>query len=109
MNGSQLTGLRVPRRWPKALACLLALAVLTAPASPEDTTKPAVVTEDEERVINIHLGTSEVVQSPWPVSRVSITSPDVADVTVLSPQQVLLLGKAVGRTDLIMWSSPASR
>lgn len=60
--------------------------------------------DGEVRTINVYLGSSKVVDSPWPVARVSITSPEIADVQVLTPQQVLLLGKSVGTTDLILWS-----
>lgn len=49
-------------------------------------------------------GRSAVVQAPWPTVRVAVTDPKVADVQVLTPQQVLVQGLKVGITDLILWS-----
>lgn len=54
--------------------------------------------------IKVFLGKSRIVKTPWPVARVSITLPKIADVQVLTPRQVLVLGKSTGSTDLIMWS-----
>jgi len=49
-------------------------------------------------------GRSVVVRAPWPTVRVAVTDPRVADVQVLTPQQILLQGVKVGVTDLILWS-----
>ncbi len=49
-------------------------------------------------------GRSTVVRAPWPTVRVAVTDPTVADVQVLTPEQVLVQGLKVGRTDLILWS-----
>lgn len=58
----------------------------------------------ETTTIQLEVGHSKVIKSPWPAKRVSVTDPGVADVQVLTPTRVLLMGKAVGATDLIMWS-----
>jgi pilus assembly protein CpaC len=50
------------------------------------------------------VGRSAVVQAPWPTVRVAVTDPKVADVQVLTPQQVLVQGLKVGTTDLLLWS-----
>ena len=50
------------------------------------------------------VGRSTIVQAPWPTVRVAVTDPKVADVQVLTPQQVLVQGLKVGTTDLILWS-----
>jgi pilus assembly protein CpaC len=54
--------------------------------------------------ITLIVGRSTVVRSPWPTVRVAVTDPKVADVQVLTPQQVLVQGLKVGTTDLILWS-----
>lgn len=56
------------------------------------------------RSITLPLGRSQVVDTPWPVKRVSVTSAEIADVQVLSPTKVLVIGKALGSTDLFLWS-----
>ena len=55
-------------------------------------------------VVHVDLGSSIIVKTPWPAKRVSITQTNIADVQVLSPSQVLVMGKAVGVTDLIAWN-----
>jgi pilus assembly protein CpaC len=55
-------------------------------------------------VIVIIVGESTIVKAPWPAVRVAVTDPKVADVKVLTPEQVLLQGIKVGSTDLILWS-----
>ncbi len=55
--------------------------------------------------IVVAAGQSSVLDAPWPVQRLSITNPQVADVEAISPTQVLLLGRKVGTTDLVLWSA----
>jgi pilus assembly protein CpaC len=54
--------------------------------------------------ITLISGQSSVIQTPWPTVRVAVTDPKVADVQVLTPEQVLVQGISVGATDLILWS-----
>ena len=49
-------------------------------------------------------GESAIVEAPWPVIRVAVTDPTVADVQVLTADRVLLQGLKTGSTDLIVWS-----
>jgi pilus assembly protein CpaC len=50
-------------------------------------------------------GRSAVVRAPWPTIRVAVTDPNVANVQVLTREQVLVQGLKVGTTDLILWSA----
>jgi len=54
--------------------------------------------------ISIVAGQSHVVKAPWPTVRVAVTDPIIADVQILTPDQILLQGIEVGSTDLIMWN-----
>jgi pilus assembly protein CpaC len=67
-------------------------------------TQPDLSDSSDIRPLELHVGTSTVINAPWPVSRVSVTNPDIADVQVLTPRQVLLTANALGSTDLILWS-----
>jgi pilus assembly protein CpaC len=64
--------------------------------------------EAQEEVILI-AGRSTIVRAPWTTSRVAVTDPRVADVQVLTAQQVLVQGIKVGTTDLILWSQDESQ
>jgi pilus assembly protein CpaC len=59
---------------------------------------------DENPPLQILTGQSQVIRPPWPVTRVSVTDPTIADVQALTPEQVLVLGKKAGSTDLLLWS-----
>ncbi len=78
-------------------------AVLGQTRTKPATTKPVVVGDEKVGTINVYVGTSQLIRSPWPVTRVSITAPEIADVHVLTPEQVLLLGRSPGKTDLLVW------
>ncbi|MFC1761629.1 type II and III secretion system protein family protein [Planctomycetota bacterium] len=58
----------------------------------------------EDSDIKLVAGQSVIVQAPWPAVRVAVTDPKIANVQVLTPEQVLVQGLQVGRTDLILWN-----
>jgi pilus assembly protein CpaC len=53
--------------------------------------------------VSLTVGKSVIIQSPEPVKRVSLVSPEIADVMVLTPHQIYLTGKAPGITNLTLW------
>lgn len=53
--------------------------------------------------ISTFVGKSKVIQLNTPVSRIAIGDPSIADYKIVSPSELLLLGKAVGTTNLILW------
>lgn len=63
-----------------------------------------IAATDGEQVIEILQRQSQVIQTPWRVVRVAVTDPVIADVKVLTPDQILVQGLTVGTTDIIMWS-----
>lgn len=56
-------------------------------------------------VITVPIGEATIVKAPWPTVRVAVTDPKIADVKVLTPDQVLLQGNKLGSTDLILWGN----
>lgn len=63
---------------------------------------PAPVTEIGPHVDAI-LGKSTLVRLPAPVVRISVGNPSVADVVLINPREVYLLGKSIGSTNVILW------
>ncbi len=61
-----------------------------------------VATQAEGMIITV--GESKLIKTQLPTIRVSVTDPKVANVTVLTPYQIILQGFKVGSTDLIIWS-----
>lgn len=64
-----------------------------------------IAANDGSEAITILHRQSQVVQTPWKVVRVAVTDPTIADVKVLTPDQILIQGLAIGTTDVLMWSS----
>lgn len=90
---------------PHRFACWIALVVFLAePAGADPSAVPETTVSDVIRTIVLHVGESTVLQSPTLVKQVSITDPKVADVQVVSPEQILLMAKAIGSTDLLVWN-----
>ncbi|MDR3390404.1 MAG: type II and III secretion system protein family protein [Sulfuriferula sp.] len=54
--------------------------------------------------INATIGKSTLLRLPAPASRISVGNPAVADVILLSPSEIYLLGKSVGSTNIIVWN-----
>lgn len=66
-----------------------------------DTPASAPLTSVTE--INATLGKSVLVNLERPVARLSVGSPAVADVILISAKQLYVLGKTVGSTNLMLW------
>ena len=47
---------------------------------------------------------SVLLDSPFDIKRVSIARPETADVMVVSPRQMMIIGKSSGTTTLVYWS-----
>ncbi|MFW6279736.1 MAG: type II and III secretion system protein family protein [Planctomycetota bacterium] len=100
--------------WSRALgrltlaAALCTVLICSAPQLPAQTNGGGngtlQVGEAETKPIQVKVDQSLHLRTPWPVKRVSVTNPEVADVNVLNPNQLLVMGKRAGTTDVLMWS-----
>ena len=59
---------------------------------------------DVAPTMRLSVGKSALVRLQGEASRVSIGNPDIADVTLINPREVYLLGKKPGSTNLFVWS-----
>ena len=48
-----------------------------------------------------------VIRLPKKATKVSVTEPRIADVEVVSPDTLLIHGRAVGATSLVVWTEEA--
>jgi pilus assembly protein CpaC len=62
-----------------------------------------VLYAEEPDSVNLLVGRSTVINVGTPISRVSLTSPDVADALVTSSAQLLLHGKTPGTISMFVW------
>ncbi len=61
-------------------------------------------TQNGEIKLTLTVGHSTVVKTPWPVKRVSVAREAVADVQVATADQVVVVAREVGTTNLILWN-----
>ena len=54
--------------------------------------------------MDVTYGKSALLRLPAPVARISVGNPDVADVTLISPSEIYVLGKSIGTTNVILWT-----
>ena len=57
--------------------------------------------------LDLTIGKSTLMRLPSAVTRISLGNPNVADVTLISPTELYLLGKTYGSTNLIVWRKGA--
>jgi pilus assembly protein CpaC len=75
----------------------LSLLALLAAAAAAQTAPP--------RQLSILVGRGELLQYDREVSRVAIAEPKIADAVVVSPKEIMVTAKSVGKTTLIVWES----
>ena len=68
------------------------------------TRTPVTGRVDMAPQINLSEGKSTLMRLPSPASRLSVGDARIADVILLNPSEVYLLGKSVGSTNLILWN-----
>jgi pilus assembly protein CpaC len=73
---------------------------LTAAAATEAAPTPVEPVPDSVRLL---VGRSTIVRIGKPIARVSLTSADVADALVTSPDELLINGKAAGTISMFVW------
>jgi pilus assembly protein CpaC len=92
-------------KWLCLLLCAMAVAV-TVPVAAFAQEAPTLRSANLQQLdaISVGVGRSRVFHTPWPVKRVAVADPAIADVQVIEPNQVLLVGQASGTTDVMIWS-----
>ena len=86
-----------------AVSLLLACLGLSLPAAASAAFKQGVPGASAT-TLHLQANQSFLVDSDLDIRRVSIGKPEIADVTVVTPKQLMVTGKAPGETTLIYWS-----
>src|SRR5689334_15945868 len=79
----------------------------TAPAQPGGAANATI--QDAMPRVTLTVGRSTVLTTDFEITKVSITNPAVADVTVVDTQELLIDGKGAGTVSLIIWGPPGER
>jgi pilus assembly protein CpaC len=78
------------------------------PAGPSAAPVDPVSVDSAARDLNMLVGRSTIVEIGSPIARVSLTSPEVADAMVTSPNQLLVHAKVPGRISMFVWDRAGS-
>ena len=71
--------------------CLLPVFAIAAPASPKKNGE----------ALEVNVGAGVTINLPGEASSVSIANPDVADVQVLTPSTLMIIGRGMGETSIL--------
>ncbi len=57
--------------------------------------------------LELVIGKSTLLRIPSPIERISVGNPGIADVSLISPTELYLLGKSYGSTNMVVWRKGA--
>lgn len=92
-----------------AKRCTIALAALlygmqAGAAAPASTPASAVEVIPASRIVQVEAGTHKLVRESAQIKRVAVGDPAIADVNVINGREVLVSGKKIGLTSLMVWT-----
>ena len=93
----------ISRRVSLLLASLITLFA-TSIAHAQETSYKASFSQNKEAIaVNVLVGQSRVINFDRPVGRFSVSNPEIAEAVLVTPDQVLVNGKAFGQVNFIAW------
>src|SRR3977135_4066120 len=93
----------IARRVSLLLASLM-VVVVNSVSHAQATSYKASFKENKEAVaVNVLVGQSRVINFDRPVGRFSVSNPEIAEAVLVTPDQVLVNGKAFGQVNFIAW------
>ena len=98
-SGSSVTILPRVRNRLAAVALLALASLIPARAQAQR------VVRQPEQVVSVSKGASVLVITQTPLQRFSVGDPAVAEAVVVSPTEVLVNGKTLGTTTLVLWDN----
>ena len=93
----------ISRRVSLLLASLITIFA-TSIAHAQETSYKASFNQNKEAIaVNVLVGQSRVINFDRPVGRFSVSNPEIAEAVLVTPDQVLVNGKAFGQVNFIAW------
>ena len=91
------------RRMNFMVASSIILLVSSLAQSQESSYKASFKQNKEAIAVNVLVGQSRVINFDRPVGRFSVSNPEIAEAVLVTPDQVLVNGKAFGQVNFIAW------
>jgi pilus assembly protein CpaC len=85
------------------LASLIILIANTITYAQGNSYKASFKENKEAIAVNVLVGQSRVINFDRPVGRFSVSNPEIAEAVLVTPDQVLVNGKAFGQVNFIAW------
>ncbi len=82
----------------------LAICFSLLGAVPASAVQEVAAAKPPGKSIEVYANQSVLINCPFRVKRVSIAKPEIADVEVVTPLQMVVIGKSAGTTTLVYWS-----
>src|SRR2546423_9365740 len=99
----------ISRRVSLLLAALITIFA-TSLANAQETSYKASFGQNKETIaVNVLVGQSRVINFDRPVGRFSVSNPEIAEAVLVTPDQVLVNGKAFGQVNFIAWEQGGSQ
>src|SRR5262245_60272815 len=93
----------ISRRVSLVLASLILVVAQSAIYAQETSYKASFKQTGDQVAVNVLVGQSRVINFDRPVGRFSVSNPDIAEAVLVTPDQVLVNGKAFGQVNFIAW------
>src|SRR5688572_27824206 len=93
----------ISRRVSLLLASLITIFGYSISHAQENSYKASFGQSKESISVNVLVGQSRVINFDRPVGRFSVSNPEIAEAVLVTPDQVLVNGKAFGQVNFIAW------
>ena len=93
----------ITRRASLVLASLILIVANTIANAQDNSYKASFEQNKESVAVNVLVGQSRVINFDRPVGRFSVSNPEIAEAILVTPDQVLVNGKAFGQVNFIAW------
>ena len=93
----------IARPFTVMLASLMLVLSYSVATAQETSYKASFQQNKESIAVNVLVGQSRVINFDRPVGRFSVSNPEIAEAVLVTPDQVLVNGKAFGQVNFIAW------
>ncbi len=93
-----------------AIICAFCVATITPlPGRGQETAPASAAGQDQANDLVVAAGKAVLVDTAQPIERIAIGSSDIAEATAVTPTEIMLNGKVIGETSLIVWQKGGGR